>query len=149
MFDRGRSPEELTGFASLLEELGADDLWVVEDLGWTGSISAAALALGATPTLRVGLGIAPVALRNAALLAMEVGNLARVHPGRVAAGVGHGVPEWMRQVGAEPARKLARLEETIVAVRGLLAGDEVELHGREVTVDGLRLVHPPTVTPPI
>jgi alkanesulfonate monooxygenase SsuD/methylene tetrahydromethanopterin reductase-like flavin-dependent oxidoreductase (luciferase family) len=41
------------------------------------------------------------------------------------------------------------LEETIVAVRGLLAGDEVELHGREVTVDGLRLVHPPTVVPPI
>jgi 5,10-methylenetetrahydromethanopterin reductase len=149
MFDRGRPPEELTGYASLLEELGADDLWVVEDLGWTGSISAAALALAATRTLRVGLGIAPVALRNAALLAMEVGNLARVHPGRLAAGVGHGVPGWMRQVGAEPARKLARLEETIVAVRGLLAGDEVELHGREVTVDGLRLVHPPTVTPPI
>ena len=149
MFDRGRPPEELTGYASLLEESGAGDLWVVEDLGWTGSISAAALALAATRTLRVGLGIAPVALRNAALLAMEVGNLARVHPGRLAAGVGHGVPEWMRKVGAEPARKLAMLEETIVAVRGLLAGDEVDLHGREVTVDGLRLVHPPAVVPPI
>ena len=149
MFDRERPPEELTGYAGLLEELGADDLWVVEDLGWTGSISAAALALAATRRLRVGLGIAPVALRNPALLAMEVGNLGRVHPGRLVAGVGHGVPEWMRKVGAEPARKLARLEETIVAVRGLLAGDEVELHGREVTVDGLRLVHPPAVAPPI
>lgn len=149
MFDRGRPPEELTGYARLLEESGADDLWVVEDLGWTGSISAAALALAATRTLRVGLGIAPVALRNAALLAMEVGNLARVHPGRLVAGVGHGVPEWMRKVGAEPARKLAMLEETIVAVRGLLAGDEVDLHGREVTIDGLRLVHPPAVVPPI
>jgi len=149
MFDRERPPEELTGYAGLLEELGADDLWVVEDLGWTGSISAAALALAATRRLRVGLGIAPVALRNPALLAMEVGNLGRVHPGRLVAGVGHGVPEWMRKVGAEPARKLARLEETIVAVRGLLAGDEVEMHGREVTVDGLRLVHPPAVAPPI
>jgi alkanesulfonate monooxygenase SsuD/methylene tetrahydromethanopterin reductase-like flavin-dependent oxidoreductase (luciferase family) len=149
MFDRGRPPEELTGYAALLEELGADDLWVVEDLGWTGSISAAALALAATRTLRVGLGIAPVALRNAALLAMEVGNLARVHPGRLAAGVGHGVPDWMRKVGAERTRKLALLEETIIAVRGLLAGDEVDLHGREVTVDGLRLEHPPAVVPPI
>jgi len=149
MFDRERPPEELTGYAGLLEERGADDLWVVEDLGWTGSISAAALALAATRRLRVGLGIAPVALRNPALLAMEVGNLGRVHPGRLVAGVGHGVPEWMRKVGAEPARKLARLEETIVAVRGLLAGDEVEMHGREVTVDGLRLVHPPAVAPPI
>ncbi len=149
MFDRGRPPEELPGYAALLDERGADDLWVVEDLGWTGSISAAALALAGTRRLRVGLGIAPVALRNAALLAMEVGNLARVHPGRLVAGVGHGVPEWMRQVGAEHAGKLAMLEETIVAVRGLLAGDEVVLHGREVTVDGLRLVHPAAVVPPI
>lgn len=149
MFDRGRAPEELTGFAALLEEIGADDLWVVEDLGWAGSMSATAFALAATSRLRVGIGIAPVALRNPALLAMEVANLARVHPGRLVAGVGHGVPEWMRQVGAEPVRKLARLEETIVAVRGLLAGDEVTLHGREVTVDGLRLVHPPAVAPPI
>ena len=149
MFDRGRAPEELPGYAAAVEEMGADDLWVVEDLGWTGSISAAALALAATRRLRVGLGIAPVPLRNAALLAMELGNLARVHPGRLIAGVGHGVPEWMRKVGAEPARKLARLEETIVAVRGLLAGDEVVLRGREVTIDGLRLEHPPEVAPPI
>src|SRR4051794_12703531 len=149
MFDRGRPPEELTGYAELLEELGADDLWVVEDLGWTGSISAAALALAAPRRLRGGLGIAPVAPRNAALLAVGGGHPARGHPGRLAAGVGHGVPEWMRKVGAEPVRKLAMLEETIVAVRGLLAGDEVELHGRQVTVDGLRLVHPPAVLPPI
>lgn len=149
MFDRGRAPEELTGFAAMIEEIGADDLWVVEDLGWAGSISATAFALAATSRLRVGIGIAPVALRNPALLAMEVANLARVHPGRLVAGVGHGVPEWMRQVGAEPVRKLARLEETIVALHGLLAGDEVTLHGREVTVDGLRLVHPPAVAPPI
>jgi 5,10-methylenetetrahydromethanopterin reductase len=149
MFDRGRPPEELTGFAEQLEAIGADDLWVVEDLGWTGSISSAALALAATERLRVGLGIAPVALRNPALLAMEVGNLARVHPGRLVAGVGHGVPEWMRKVGAEATRKLAMLEETIVAVRGLLAGDEVVLRGREVTVDGVRLVHPPSDPPPI
>ena len=149
MFDRGRAPEELTGFGTTIEEIGADDLWVVEDLGWAGSISATAFALAATSRLRVGIGIAPVALRNPALLAMEVANLARVHPGRLVAGVGHGVPEWMRQVGAEPVRKLARLEETIVALHGLLAGDEVTLHGREVTVDGLRLVHPPAVAPPI
>jgi alkanesulfonate monooxygenase SsuD/methylene tetrahydromethanopterin reductase-like flavin-dependent oxidoreductase (luciferase family) len=149
MFDRDRAPEELAGCAAALDELGADDLWLVEDLGWAGGISAAALALAASRRLRVGIGIAPVALRNPALLAMELANLARVHPGRVAAGLGHGVPEWMRQVGAERTRKLALLEESIVAVRGLLEGETVTLHGTEVTVDGLRLVHPPRVVPPI
>src|SRR4051794_9765923 len=99
MFERDRAPEELAGFAAALDAAGADDLWVVEDLGWAGSIASAAVALGASERLRVGIGIAPVALRNPALLAMELAALARVHPGRLVAGLGHGVPEWMRQVG--------------------------------------------------
>src|SRR5918997_2452706 len=122
MFDRDRPPEDLPGFAAALQDAGADDLGVVEDLGGAGSIGAAALALAATTTLRVGIGIAPVPLRNPALLAMELATLARVHPGRLVAGLGHGVPEWMRKVGAEPAAKLALLEETVETVRGLLGG---------------------------
>ncbi|MFI7599884.1 LLM class flavin-dependent oxidoreductase [Actinoplanes sp. NPDC049681] len=149
MADRDRAPEELPGFARDLEAAGADDLWVVEDLGWAGSISAAALALAATNRLRVGIGIAPVPLRNPALLAMELATLARVHPDRLVAGLGHGVPEWMRKVGAETSGKLALLEETIRTVRGLLAGETVTEHGREVTVDGLALVHPPAQPPPL
>ncbi len=149
LFDRDRPPEELPGFAAALQEAGADDLWVVEDLGWAGSVSAAALALAATDGLRVGIGIAPVPLRNPALLAMELATLARVHPGRLVAGLGHGVTEWMRKVGAEPASRLALLEETIVAVRELLGGRTVSAHGRAVTVDGLALVHPPAEPPPL
>jgi alkanesulfonate monooxygenase SsuD/methylene tetrahydromethanopterin reductase-like flavin-dependent oxidoreductase (luciferase family) len=149
MFDRDQPPEELAGFASGLQDAGADDLWVVEDLGWAGSISSTAVALAATERLRVGIGIAPVPLRNPALLAMELATLARMYPGRLVAGLGHGVPEWMRKVGAEPAGKLAMLEETILAVRGLLRGETVEMQGREVTVDGLALVHVPAQVPPL
>ena len=149
IFDRDRAPEELAGFAAGLEEAGADDLWVVEDLGWAGSISAAAVALAATDRLRVGIGIAPVALRNPALLAMELATLARIYPGRLVAGLGHGVPEWMRKVGAEHESKLALLEETILTVRALLRGEIAITHGREVHVDGLALVHPPAQVPPI
>ncbi|MGW4948399.1 LLM class flavin-dependent oxidoreductase [Actinoplanes sp. NPDC004185] len=149
MFDRDRAPEELAGFAAAVQEAGADDLWVVEDLGWAGSISSAAVALAATDTLRVGIGIAPAALRNPALLAMELAMLARAYPGRLVPGLGHGVAEWMRQVGAEPASKLALLEETIVGVRALLGGETVTMRGREVTIDGVRLVHPPAEVPPL
>jgi len=149
MFDRDQPPEELAGFAAGLQEAGADDLWVVEDLGWAGSISSTAVALAVTESLRVGIGIAPVPLRNPALLAMELATLARMYPGRLVAGLGHGVPEWMRKVGAEPTGKLAMLEETILAVRGLLRGETVTTHGREITVDGVTLVHPPAQVPPI
>nr|BFE72023.1 LLM class flavin-dependent oxidoreductase [Actinoplanes digitatis] len=149
MFDRDRAPEELSAYAAAVEELGVDDLWLVEDLGWAGSIGSTALALAATSRIRVGIGIAPVPLRNPALLAMELATLARVHPGRVVAGVGHGVTEWMRQVGAERKAKLALLEESVTAVRGLLRGETVTLDGAEVHLDGVSLVHPPSVVPPI
>jgi 5,10-methylenetetrahydromethanopterin reductase len=149
MFDCNRAPEELPAFAAALDEAGADDLWVVEDLGWNGGVSAAALALAATSRLRVGIGIAPAPFRNPALFAMEIATLARVHPGRVVAGIGHGVGDWVRQVGAAPKSPLSLLEETVVAVRGLLNGETVTLDGREVHLDGVRLVHPPEVVPPI
>jgi len=149
MLDHDRPPEELVDFAVAAERAGADDVWVVEDLGWAASISSAALALAATRRVRIGIGVAPVPLRNPALLAMELATLARVFPGRLVAGVGHGIPEWMRKVGAETTQKLALLEENITALYGLLAGDTVTMHGRQVTIDGVRLVHPPAVVPPI
>ncbi|MFG3234827.1 LLM class flavin-dependent oxidoreductase [Streptomyces antibioticus] len=149
MYDRDRDPAGLPAFARAAEALGVDDLWVVEDLGWNGGVSAAAVALGATERLRVGLGIAPAPLRSPALLAMELATLARVFPGRLVAGIGHGVREWMAQVGVAPRSPLALLEETITSVRSLLRGERVELAGREVRLDGVRLVHPPAEVPPV
>jgi 5,10-methylenetetrahydromethanopterin reductase len=149
MYDRAWAPEGLPAFAREVEALGADELWVVEDLGWGGGISAAAVALAATSRLRVGLGIAPAPLRNPALLAMEMAFVARVYPGRFVAGIGHGVTEWMESVGAAPGSALALLEESTVAVRALLRGEQVQLRGREVRIDDLRLVHPPEVVPPV
>ncbi|MFF4520987.1 LLM class flavin-dependent oxidoreductase [Streptomyces bluensis] len=149
MYDRDWAPEGLPGFAREVEALGADDLWVVEDLGWPGGVSAASVALAATERLRVGIGIMPAPLRSPALLAMEVATLARVFPGRLVAGIGHGVPEWMASVGVAARSPLALLEETISSVRALLRGERVELDGREVRLDGVELVHPPAEPPPL
>ncbi|NUO96921.1 MAG: LLM class flavin-dependent oxidoreductase [Nonomuraea sp.] len=149
MFDRDLPPEELIPFARALDETAVEDLWVVEDLGWTGGVSSAATALAVTSRLRVGIGITPAPLRNPMLLAMELGNLARVHPGRLAAGIGHGVQDWMRQVGADVPSPLALLEETITSVSALLRGETVTLDGRAVRLDGVSLVHPPAVPPPV
>ncbi|GGQ09555.1 LLM class flavin-dependent oxidoreductase [Streptomyces roseolilacinus] len=149
MFDRDRRPEELRDFAHEAESLGVDDLWVVEDLAWAGSVSSATLALTATDRLRVGIGIMPAPLRNPALLAMELATLARVFPDRLVVGVGHGVPEWMAQVGAATPTKLALLEETVTAVRTLLRGETAHVDGRAVHIDGVRLVHPPAEPPPV
>src|SRR5207248_1152352 len=64
-------------------------------------------------------------------------------------GIGHGVTEWMESVGAAPGSALALLEESTVAVRALVRGEQVQMRGREVRIDDLRLEHPPEVVPPV
>lgn len=149
MFDRERPTTELPGFARELDAAGVHDLWVVEDLTWAGSIATAATALAATERIRVGIGVAPAPFRNPALLAMELATLAELHPGRLVAGIGHGVPSWMAQVGATVASPLTLLEETVVATRRLLAGETLTVQGRYVRISDVTLVHRPEVAPPL
>ena len=122
MFRRERPPEELQPFARFVQTAGLDELWIVEDCFWAAGLSAVTAALAATETLTVGLGIAPAVARNPAITAMEMAGIARMFPGRFVAGLGHGVADWMRQIGALPASQLAALDESIDAIRRLLKG---------------------------
>jgi alkanesulfonate monooxygenase SsuD/methylene tetrahydromethanopterin reductase-like flavin-dependent oxidoreductase (luciferase family) len=142
-------PERLRGVARAADEAGLDELWLWEDCFWESGIAAAAAALGWTQQLRVGIGLLPVPLRNVALTAMEVATLDRLFPGRVRVGVGHGVQEWMGQVGARVGSPLTLLQEYLTALRALLRGERVSTTGRYVTLDGVQLVWPPSAPPPI
>ncbi|MEV7289373.1 LLM class flavin-dependent oxidoreductase [Streptomyces sp. NPDC093252] len=130
---------EVVAFARRAEDLGFGELWVVEDLGYRGGLVQAATVLAVTTRIRVGVGLLPAAARNAAFAAMEIAALAQLHPGRLDITVGHGMPHWMRSVGAWPASPLTLLGEYITVLKGLLAGEEVRHTGRYVTVDGVRL----------
>lgn len=142
-------PEELPAFARSAERDGFAELWVVEDCFLAGGPTMAATALAVTERLRVGIGLLPAAVRNPAVAAMELAGLARLHPGRLVAAFGHGVEEWMRQIGARPPDRLIALEETVEAVRRLLAGETVRVDGRFVHLDDVRLDHRPAEPPPI
>src|SRR6476659_284337 len=102
MLPRDIANGDLLAFAREVERLGFDELWVVEDLGFRGGIAQTAAVLAATETIRVGIGILPAAVRNVAFAAMEIATLAQLFPGRVDVGIGHGMPGWLRAVGAWP-----------------------------------------------
>ncbi len=120
-FDRSFPATEVIQFARQLEDGGADDLWVIEDCFYTAGISLAAAALSTTQQLTVGIGILPAVARNPAITAMEIATLCQLAPGRVVAGIGHGVQSWMAQMGVRPQSPVTALEEVLVAVRRLLA----------------------------
>lgn len=149
MFPRQYSPRELPAHAKQAEEAGFEQLWVVEDCFFGGGVATAGAALAATERLTVGIGILPAAARNAAFAAMEIGTLAELYPGRLIAGIGHGVPDWIRQVGAWPASPLTLLAENLDAVRRILAGENVTTDGRYVRVRDVELVYKPEIVPPV
>ena len=64
-------------------------------------------------------------------------------------GVGHGVQDWMGQVGARAESPLTLLREYLVALRALLGGEQVTTHGRYVHLDEVALGWPPSSAPAI
>lgn len=142
-------PEALRDAAQAAEDAGVPELWLWEDCFRESAFAAASAALAWTTTLAVGIGVAPMPLRNVALTAMEIATLERLFPGRLIPGVGHGVLSWMAQVGARVASPLTLMREYVPALRSLLAGEEVTAAGRYVTLDHVRLDWPPVHAPAV
>jgi alkanesulfonate monooxygenase SsuD/methylene tetrahydromethanopterin reductase-like flavin-dependent oxidoreductase (luciferase family) len=149
VFPAAALPEELPSFAPRIEELGYDELWVIEDCFLSGGFTLAATALAATREVRVGIGLLPAAVRSPAIVAMEIATLARMYPGRLTVTFGHGVESWMTQIGARPPKRVTALGEVITAVRRLLAGEMVSMAGSWVSLDDVVLEHPPDVVPQV
>ncbi len=148
-FDRESPAEFVVELAPELERRNVDQLWLIEDCFYTAAVSLAATALAATNRLTVGLGILPAVARNPAITAMELATLETLGPGRLVAGIGHGVQSWMEQIGARTPSPLTTLEEVLVAVTRLLDGESVTLHGRHVHLQDVKLDRHPTQRPQI
>lgn len=138
-----RPSEDVIPLALAAEQAGFDELWVCEDLGLAGGVAQAAAALAVTSRLRVGLGIAPAAVRNAAYLAMEFSALSRASHNRFHAGIGHGMPAWLEQVGQHPDSLMTCLREVTESVALLMQGESVTYHGKHVQLAEVKLFHPP------
>jgi alkanesulfonate monooxygenase SsuD/methylene tetrahydromethanopterin reductase-like flavin-dependent oxidoreductase (luciferase family) len=142
-------PERLRDLARTADAAGLDELWLWEDCFWGSGVATAAAVLGWTDRLHVGVGLLPVPLRNVALAAMEIATLHRLFPGRVGIGVGHGVQDWMEQVGARVESPVTLLREHLLALRALLAGEQVSVDGRYVRLDAVTLDWPPPSAPAV
>ncbi|MCH7669095.1 MAG: LLM class flavin-dependent oxidoreductase [Acidobacteria bacterium] len=136
------APENIASAAAAAESSGFDEFWLAEDFFFAGGISAATLALEATSHVTVGLGVVSAVARHPALLAMELATISRMHENRLIAGIGLGVPAWVRQMGLYPRSTLAALRECVTSVKSLLWGETVNHQGEVFSFDNVTLSYP-------
>lgn len=121
------------------EEIGYTDCWTAETSGPDGFSTAAAVGV-LTENIRIGCAIAPVFTRPAALIAMSALAVHQASAGRFCLGLGASSPVivegWMGQSLEKP---VARMRETVDAVRAAFAGEKVNVEGGTVSVKGFRL----------
>jgi alkanesulfonate monooxygenase SsuD/methylene tetrahydromethanopterin reductase-like flavin-dependent oxidoreductase (luciferase family) len=142
-------PESLADYARKAESAGFDELWLWDDCFLPGAFTSAAIALSATRSLKVGIGLLPATVYNPLFAAMEITTLARAFPGRILPGFGHGVHPWLVQIGAAPISSLKTLQETVTAVHQLLSGEEVTLLGDQVHLKAVQMKVTPDEYPPV
>lgn len=142
--------EDLLALVRRAEELGYRAVWVDGDVsvlpsrgecdvldGWT--VTAALLA--ATERIEIG-SIRLVHHWNAAKLAQAVATAERIAPGRLRCLLsigGHPRDASFGLAFPPPAERIAWLEEMLVALRRLWAGETVTTAGRYVRLDGARV----------
>jgi alkanesulfonate monooxygenase SsuD/methylene tetrahydromethanopterin reductase-like flavin-dependent oxidoreductase (luciferase family) len=80
---------------------------------------------------------------------MEFATLGEAFPGRFMAGLGHGSPGWVRQMGLTPRSPLGLLREATESTRQLLAGAELTAAGEYFQFDRVHLDPPPGGPVPI
>jgi alkanesulfonate monooxygenase SsuD/methylene tetrahydromethanopterin reductase-like flavin-dependent oxidoreductase (luciferase family) len=149
IFPPTQPPERIVAVAAAADAAGLAELWVWEDCFSESGIATATAMLAATSRVRLGIGLLPVPLRNVALTAMELATVSRLFPGRLVAGVGHGVLDWMGQAGARVESPMTLLREYTAALDALLHGETVTTRGRYVNLDSVALDWPPAVVPPL
>ena len=129
------APERLAAAAAAADAAGLDELWLWEDCFRPAGSLTASIALANSRRLKVGVGVLPVPMRNVALTAMEIATLARAYPGRIRIGVGHGVQDWMAQIGEKVASPMTLLREYVTVLLALLRGERVTFVGRYIQLD--------------
>ncbi len=143
------APGLLADTARRAEELGYSEIWFAEDYFEHGGIATVATALSATEAIPIGLGVVAAGVRHPAVAAMEFATLGGAFPGRLMAGLGHGSPGWVRQMGLTAASPMGLLREATTGIRRLLDGETVTTIGDYFTFDGVSLDHPPAARVPL
>lgn len=130
--------ETVVATANRAESLGYAELYSYDHIGAVDPFVPLVVAAGATATLRVGTLVLNNELHHPALLARTAATVDRLTGGRLVLGIGAGYAQAEHDAIGLPLRapgpRVARLEESLVAIRALLDDGAVTMAGEHLTL---------------
>ncbi len=143
----GMSTADAVGLARRVDEIGVDRLGISDVIFWPDCFVLQGLIAQTTDRIHIGSMVTNPYTRHPAVLAGMLATLQDVSDGRMFLGIGVGA--GLEDVEIEYERPVRALREAIVGIRGLLAGERVELDGELCPIRGGELVRPPSQPIPI
>ena len=128
---------ELLALARIADGAGVERLGISDVALFRDSFLLQVLCAAATRNVRIGSLVTNPYVRHPAIVAAALGTLNEVSQGRAFLGIGVGA--GLSPIGIGQERPVDRLEEFLVAVRGLLSGDAVSAEGPAYQMSGARL----------
>ncbi len=125
--------------AKAAEEAGFAGVWFAENAFARGILPAAAACAVATRRIQIGAGVFNPFSRHPTMMAMEIGALDELSDGRICLGIGSGIAAATRKLAFNPDKPLPGLRDTMIILRGLLRGEEVDHAGWAFSARQVRL----------
>jgi len=139
---------ETTDIARMAEDLGYDDLWILDQSFHHDPFLLLAACAAATSSIRLGVAVTNPVARHPVQIARAAATLGELSDGRFVLGIGAGNrARVLPALGLPLDLAAARISEAIDTCRRLLAGEEVSMRGRTLELDGVRLESGPTPVP--
>jgi hypothetical protein len=138
---------EFMRIARLASEMGYHSVWTYEEFHADPMVRLGE-CLQQTD-LKIGTGCLNPFLRTPLGIAMTYMTLEAMFPGRTILGLGVGLAFWLDRAGVNTRLTHSGVREAVKIIRGLFAGETVNLDGRFFKVHDLKIMLPPTPHIPI
>ena len=132
--------KQVVNFCKLAESKDIDYAWITNHYNNRHCYAVLAAVAQATSTLKMGPGIMNSFTDTPAAIASFFCTLNEISDGRAVLGIGPGDLSTLPKLAIQPTTPVARLEEAVVQIRKLCAGDQISKSGMKFfDYDGAKL----------
>lgn len=132
-------PRECVALAIAADKAGLSGVWFAENAFARGIWPAATACAVATSRIHIHAGVFNPFNRHPTMMAMEIGAFDELANGRASISIGAGILSASAKMGIDAEKPVPALRDSLIILRGLLNGEEVNHAGQRFSAKKVRL----------